>query len=128
MIEPNGCRWCGIPERVHAQRWTPSVGWHKHEQPVDAQRLARMRDRRDTRAPSADDANVLGRAVAKLTMNYERRVAKLEARVAELETCVAEREDDARRLAALENAGVDNWDGYDYAMELLREYESRDGL
>lgn len=29
-------------------------------------------------------------------------------------------------LTALENAGVDNWDGYDYACDLLREYERED--
>jgi len=26
-----------------------------------------------------------------------------------------------RKLEALENAGVDNWDGYDYAMDELRD-------
>lgn len=26
---------------------------------------------------------------------------------------------DQRKLNALENAGVDNWDGYDFAMEAL---------
>jgi hypothetical protein len=29
--------------------------------------------------------------------------------------------EDSARLAALEAAGVDNWSGYDYAMQLLRE-------
>lgn len=28
---------------------------------------------------------------------------------------------DRRVLVALEMAGVDNWDGYDYAMEILEE-------
>lgn len=28
---------------------------------------------------------------------------------------------DRRKLTALENAGVDNWDGYDFAMEALEE-------
>lgn len=31
---------------------------------------------------------------------------------------------DARRLAALEQAGVDNWSGYDHAMEILRDLEA----
>lgn len=30
---------------------------------------------------------------------------------------------EARKLRALETAGVDNWTGYDYAMELYREGE-----
>lgn len=30
-------------------------------------------------------------------------------------------EADSRRLRALYGAGVDNWDGYDYAMQMLRE-------
>lgn len=29
--------------------------------------------------------------------------------------------EDSRKLAALEGAGVDNWEGYDYAMELMDE-------
>ena len=29
--------------------------------------------------------------------------------------------DDAKFLAALRAAGVDNWNGYDYAMELLEQ-------
>jgi hypothetical protein len=28
-----------------------------------------------------------------------------------------------RKLSALEAAGVDNWEGYDYAMEILEEME-----
>jgi hypothetical protein len=28
---------------------------------------------------------------------------------------------DSAKLTALEAAGVDNWDGYDYAMELLNQ-------
>lgn len=30
---------------------------------------------------------------------------------------------DSNLLCALEQAGVDNWDGYDYAMEILNEEE-----
>ncbi len=31
--------------------------------------------------------------------------------------------EDSNWLQCLENAGVDNWDGYDYARELQREQE-----
>jgi hypothetical protein len=31
--------------------------------------------------------------------------------------------DDSKTLAALQAAGVDNWNGYDYAMEILSETE-----
>jgi hypothetical protein len=31
--------------------------------------------------------------------------------------------EDSKKLTALKNAGVDNWEGYDYAMELMREME-----
>lgn len=40
--EPSGCRWCGHPERGHAQRWTPAVKWHGWVEPTPAQRRARM--------------------------------------------------------------------------------------
>ena len=30
-------------------------------------------------------------------------------------------EDELRKLNALEEAGVDNWEGYDYAMSLVEE-------
>lgn len=31
--------------------------------------------------------------------------------------------EDSKMLNALEGAGVDNWSGYDYAMELFKEEE-----
>jgi hypothetical protein len=31
--------------------------------------------------------------------------------------------EDSKKLTALENAGVDNWEGYDYARELMQEME-----
>lgn len=40
--------------------------------------------------------------------------ARLHAQVADLEA-------DSRRLRALYGAGVDDWEGYDYAMQMLRE-------
>lgn len=53
---PNGCRWCGIEQREHMQRWKPPAGWHKWEAPTDVQRLARMRARREARITAALDA------------------------------------------------------------------------
>lgn len=44
--EPGGCRWCGVGEREHMQRWKPSVGWHKWEAPTLEQRKERMIERR----------------------------------------------------------------------------------
>ena len=35
--------------------------------------------------------------------------------------------EDSARLSALRAAGVDNWEGYDYAMEILREWEEEVG-
>jgi len=35
--------------------------------------------------------------------------------------------EDAAKLSALEAAGVDNWSGYDYAMEILHERERDHG-
>ncbi|RKN61908.1 hypothetical protein D7231_32065 [Streptomyces klenkii] len=47
--QPSGCRWCGIPKRPHARRWTAAAGWHAWQAPTDAQILARMRARRARR-------------------------------------------------------------------------------
>ncbi|GAA2457115.1 hypothetical protein [Streptomyces macrosporus] len=44
--EPSGCRWCGVEEREHMQRWKSSVGWHQWAAPTDEQRKARMLARR----------------------------------------------------------------------------------
>jgi hypothetical protein len=43
---PMGCRWCGVQERGHAQRWVPSKGWHTYVHPTGAQRIARFKIRR----------------------------------------------------------------------------------
>lgn len=34
--------------------------------------------------------------------------------------------DDSQWLAALESAGVDNWEGFEFAMELLAEWNQED--
>lgn len=43
--------------------------------------------------------------------------------VIELFDHIEELEDDSYKLSCLEGAGVDNWSGYDYAMEMYREEE-----
>lgn len=44
-VQPNGCRWCGLPERGHYRQWTTTVGWHTWVAPSDEQRLFRMQVR-----------------------------------------------------------------------------------
>lgn len=60
LTPPNGCRHCGLPERGHFQRWTRDAGWHGWTAPTDAQRLERMRARRNQNlkktAPAATTA------------------------------------------------------------------------
>lgn len=46
---PNACHWCEVDERFHAMRWSWGPGWHSWVAPADAQRLARMRARREAR-------------------------------------------------------------------------------
>jgi hypothetical protein len=50
----NGCRWCGIDQRDHMQRWKPPVGWHQHEAPTPAQIKARMLARRAARTTTKE--------------------------------------------------------------------------
>jgi hypothetical protein len=38
----------------------------------------------------------------------------------------AELEDDALFLSCLEGAGVDNWDGYSYAIEMLEQIKNEE--
>ncbi|MGA4544419.1 hypothetical protein ACPA54_30970 [Uniformispora flossi] len=45
ITPPNGCRWCGIGQYEHAQRWMPEVGWHEWTPPTDEQRKSRMKAR-----------------------------------------------------------------------------------
>jgi hypothetical protein len=46
--------------------------------------------------------------------------------VIELRRYLDELEDAANKYYALEAGGVDNWDGYSYAMEELKENEKED--
>lgn len=49
---PEGCRWCGIEHREHANQWAPSQQWHTYVQPTQDQIKARMRVRLLPQAPS----------------------------------------------------------------------------
>ncbi|WFZ78549.1 hypothetical protein MQM1_067 [Aeromonas phage vB_AsaP_MQM1] len=40
----------------------------------------------------------------------------------ELESHIDDAEDDAEWLSALESAGVDNWEGYEFALDIRREW------
>jgi hypothetical protein len=51
---PSGCRWCGVDEREHMQRWKLPVGWHKWEAPTLEQRKERMIARRRSAAGSQE--------------------------------------------------------------------------
>ena len=50
-------------------------------------------------------------------INDKEMVEKLRALVKKLQGC-------EQKLNALEAVGVDNWEGYDYAMELLEEEQN----
>ena len=49
MIDPNGCRWCGLGARGHVQRWNRMAGWHKWVPPTQFQIKERMFARRQSR-------------------------------------------------------------------------------
>lgn len=49
LYEPNACRYCASPQRMHCQRYVLGVGWHGWAAPTDALRLARMLARRNAR-------------------------------------------------------------------------------
>lgn len=59
MPAPDGCRWCGLEAREHAQRWKPPVGWHKWEPPTLEQRKERMIARRRNRGRSGSSGSML---------------------------------------------------------------------
>lgn len=40
-----GCRWCGVEQRGHGQRWMPGMGFHVWDEPTREQVRTRMRDR-----------------------------------------------------------------------------------
>jgi hypothetical protein len=47
--EPNGCSWCGVLSSMHGRRWHREAGMHQWTAPTDAQRLDRMKARREAR-------------------------------------------------------------------------------
>lgn len=50
IVDPDGCRWCGIAELRHGQRWHQDIGRHGWVGPTSKQRLDRMLARRAARA------------------------------------------------------------------------------
>lgn len=52
---------------------------------------------------------------------------ELEHRIEALEKKVASMEEEVAWLGDLENAGVDNWQGYDFAIQLRRERLAEEG-
>ncbi|GGR05673.1 hypothetical protein GCM10010195_71220 [Kitasatospora griseola] len=72
---PNGCRWCGIDERVHARQWVEEVGWHAWASPTVEQRKARMKARRAARlqqdALSGNDQPALARNATNTALNCD---------------------------------------------------------
>jgi hypothetical protein len=70
---PNGCRWCGIDERVHARQWVEEAGWHAWASPTSEQRKARMKARRTAQlqrgALSGNDQLALARNASNTSLN-----------------------------------------------------------
>ncbi|MGI5223591.1 hypothetical protein [Actinoallomurus sp. CA-142502] len=56
LMPPSGCRWCGIEDREHAQRWTKLAGWHGWMAPLPEQRKARLLALRAARMTTEDEA------------------------------------------------------------------------
>lgn len=52
VIDPSGCRYCGVDQRAHGQRWTRAASWHQWTEPTMEQRKARMLARRARKAPT----------------------------------------------------------------------------
>ncbi|WP_214317075.1 hypothetical protein [Nonomuraea sediminis] len=46
VAQPSGCRWCGIAQLGHFQRWTRLAGWHGWTPPTQDQIKERMKARR----------------------------------------------------------------------------------
>lgn len=49
VVQPDGCRHCGLP-RPHGWQYLAGVGLHQWQAPTDEQRLERMQARRAARA------------------------------------------------------------------------------
>ncbi|MDG4792115.1 hypothetical protein O7626_40585 [Micromonospora sp. WMMD1102] len=48
---PMGCRWCGVGQRDHGQRWVPGKDFHGYEPPTQKQINARLRVKYKSRVP-----------------------------------------------------------------------------
>ncbi|NRQ31319.1 hypothetical protein HII36_05630 [Nonomuraea sp. NN258] len=46
VAPPAGCRWCGLAQRDHFQRWSRAAGWHLYIPPTQDQIKERMKARR----------------------------------------------------------------------------------
>lgn len=53
VAQPNGCRYCGLAQRDHFQRWARSAGWHCWTPPTQDQIKQRMKARRTVQGQSA---------------------------------------------------------------------------
>lgn len=54
------------------------------------------------------------------------QMANPEGNISVKEATYDEMADDSRFLCALRNAGVDNWDGYEEAQEMIKEWDAED--
>jgi hypothetical protein len=52
MAPVEGCRWCDIPPREHAQRYVALFGWHGWVDPGNDMRAARKRAQLYARSPN----------------------------------------------------------------------------
>lgn len=76
---PSGCRWCGVAQDSHFQRWSDAradavgKGWHVHEPPTTEQIKERMLGRRALRdvprIPAPDRAYYTRRARFRVPMD-----------------------------------------------------------
>lgn len=49
-LTPNGCRWCGKPQREHGIEYAEGAGYHVYQSPSVQTMLERMKERRASRA------------------------------------------------------------------------------
>lgn len=54
------------------------------------------------------------------------QMANPEGNISVNEAAYDEMSEDSRFLCALRNAGVDNWDGYEEAQEMIKEWDAED--
>ncbi len=56
-----------------------------------------------------------------ISKNYTGDKEEINKLISDLETFIDSLSEDSLTLTALENAGVDSWEGYDEAMKMLEE-------